>query len=125
MAAHIDRQTDLARAAAALLRAKPGFEVAVEPQSNIVCFRVDGNDALQLDLRRRLTEAGDHYVSTTEFRGKRWLRLALMNPATELKDIEALAAEIESLLHPAASPAHAGIVEFFMSNRHTSYSKDN
>lgn len=98
IAAFIDRQTALATDAARLLRAAPGFEVAVEPQSNIVCFRVAGPDGLQLDLRLRLTEAGRHYVSSTEFRGRRWLRLALMNPATDLSDIAALIEEIGRLL---------------------------
>ena len=98
LAAYVERQSDLAKAAAAFLRARPGFEVAVEPQSNIVCFRVDGDDALQLDLRRRLTETGTSYVSSTEFRGRRWFRLTLMNPATELADVETLVGEIEAML---------------------------
>ncbi len=98
MAAYVERQSDLAKAAAAFLRARPGFEVAAEPQSNIVCFRVDGDDALQLDLRRRLTENGNSYVSSTEFRGRRWLRLTLMNPATDMSDVETLAGEVEGML---------------------------
>ncbi len=97
VAAFIDRQTALAKAAADFLRAKPDLEVAVEPQSNIVCFRVDGGDDLQLSLRKRLTETGNHYISTTEFRGKRWLRLALMNPITTLGDIETMVGEIGQL----------------------------
>lgn len=113
IAAVIDRQTALARDAARLLRATPGFEVAVEPQSNIVCFRVAGPDGLQLDLRRRLTDAGRHYVSSTEFRGRRWLRLALMNPATELADIAALIAEIGLLLMPAGHPEQATVSPWF------------
>ncbi|MBF0374160.1 MAG: hypothetical protein HQL39_12170, partial [Alphaproteobacteria bacterium] len=100
LARFVDRQFDLAKAAARLLRARPGIEVAVEPEANIVCFRVEGDDARQLDIRRRLTARGEHYVSTAEFRGRRWLRLALMNPATELPDIESLLAEIESMRMP-------------------------
>ncbi len=103
IAAGIDRQTDLAHEATALLRAEPGIEVAVEPQSNIVCFRFDGPDALQIELRRRLTEAGDFYISTTEALGRRWLRLALMNPATELADVERLVARLRE--HLAATRA--------------------
>ncbi|WP_029009324.1 pyridoxal phosphate-dependent decarboxylase family protein [Azospirillum halopraeferens] len=101
VAAHVERQTALAAAAAERLRAQSGFTVAVEPQSNIVCFRVDGDDALQLRVRRILTEEGRHYVSSTEFRNRRWLRLALMNPATEIADIEALIAAIERIRSPA------------------------
>lgn len=96
MAAYIDRQFDLAKSAAAFLRAQPDVEVAVEPQSNIVCFRLAGSDALQIELRRRLVEDGRYYISTAEALGKRWLRLALMNPATELSDIEGLVHELVS-----------------------------
>ena len=98
MAAYIDRQSQLATDAAALLRASPGFEVAVEPQSNIVYFRVEGEDQTQLNLRKRLIEKGDWYVSSAEFRGKRWLRLALMSPETEITHIQALITEINRLL---------------------------
>ncbi|RAI33354.1 hypothetical protein CH338_22720, partial [Rhodoplanes elegans] len=81
----------------ARLRAEPGFEVAVEPESNIVCFRLDGPDALQMALRRRLVDDGAVYVSTAEALGRRWLRLALMNPATGMLDIEALIARLSAI----------------------------
>lgn len=97
LAAGIERQTDLATEAAALIRARPDFEVAAEPETNIVCFRLDGPDALQLELRRRLTEDGRFYISSTEALGRRWLRLALMNPATTLTDIGALLTELQRL----------------------------
>jgi hypothetical protein len=58
---------------------------------------VDGPDQLQLELRKRLLDLGDFYLTTTNFRGRRWLRLALMNPATELADIRLLVAEIREL----------------------------
>jgi L-2,4-diaminobutyrate decarboxylase len=93
----IERQTSLAEAAAGFLRARPGVEVAAEPQSNILCFRLDGPDELQLELRRRLTSDGAFYISTAEALGKRWLRLALMSPNTALADIEALIAELQRL----------------------------
>ncbi len=100
IARYVERQVELAQAAAELLRRAPGFEVAVRPESNIVCFRLAAGgdeDALQLELRRRLLERGRHYVSTAELRGRRWLRLAVMNPATELEDIERLVEEIREL----------------------------
>lgn len=102
MAAFIDRQTDLATQAAAFLRAQPDIAVAVEPESNIVCFRLGDDDAHQLALRKALIAAGRHYISTTEYQGRRWLRLALMNPATELSDIAALVAALRRLPGPQA-----------------------
>lgn len=106
VARFIDRQCDLAAEAAAFLASVPGFEVAVAPETNIVCFRVAGGDGLQLEVRRRLTEAGRHYISTAEAKGKRWLRLALMNPATEMADVRSLVDEIGE--HLAAIDRVAG-----------------
>lgn len=97
IAGDIERQTDLAREAAALLRSEPGIEVAVEPQTNIVCFRFEGSDDLQLELRRRLVATGDFYISSAEALGRRWLRLALMNPATGIDDIAALMRRLQEL----------------------------
>ena len=94
VAAHVERQVALGEAAAALLARQPGFEVAARPESNIVCFRVDGSDALQLELRRRLLAGGRHHVSSAEARGRRWLRLALMSPATDQAELERLVAAV-------------------------------
>ena len=97
IAGMIERQTDLAKAAADLLRAAPGVEVAVEPETNIVCFRVEGPDTLQLEIRKRLTRDGAFYISTAEALGRRWLRLAFMNPDTTLDDVSALLSEVVEL----------------------------
>lgn len=100
IAGYIDRQVALAKEAGAYLASTPGITLAVEPEFNIVCFRVEGNDGLQLEIRRRLLVHGDHYVTTTRLRGQRWLRLALMSPATEIDDIRRLV--IECLEHRSA-----------------------
>lgn len=97
LAAVIERQTDLAQAAAQLLRATPGIEVAVQPQTNIVCFRLEGSDGLQLAVLKRLTRDGAFYISTAEALGKRWLRLVLMNPDTTIDDIVELRTKVLDL----------------------------
>jgi L-2,4-diaminobutyrate decarboxylase len=75
--------------------------VAIEPETNVLCFRWENaDDAAQLAARTRLLQAGRWYISSTEFRGQRWLRLALMNPATRLEDIAALVTQLESLFQP-------------------------
>ncbi|SDP12441.1 L-2,4-diaminobutyrate decarboxylase [Filomicrobium insigne] len=98
IAATIERQTAFAQETAAYLRTEPEIEVAVEPQSNIVCFRFDGPDSLQLKLRRRLTESGNFYISTAEALGRRWLRIVFMNPSTNLNDVVALINELREYL---------------------------
>jgi len=96
LAVHVERQTALAREAAARLAREPGLEVAVAPESNIVCFRVAGDDGRQLEVRRRLLAGGRHYVSSAVFRGRRWLRLALMSPATDEAELERLVAAVQA-----------------------------
>ncbi len=96
LAAHVERQTALARAAAARLGREPGLEVAVAPESTIVCFRVEGSDERQLEVRRRLLAGGRHYVSSAVLRGRRWLRLALMSPATDEAELERLVAAVRA-----------------------------
>ncbi len=96
LAAHVERQTALAQAAAARLAREPGLEVGAAPESSIVCFRVDGSDERQLEVRRRLLAGGRHYVSSAVFRGRRWLRLALMSPATDAAELDRLAAAVNA-----------------------------
>lgn len=99
---YVERQSELAQAAAARIARVPGLELAVTPELNIVCFRASGSDARQLELRRRLVANGRHYISTASFRGRRWLRLALMSPSTELDDLDRLLDEVA--VHDAETP---------------------
>jgi L-2,4-diaminobutyrate decarboxylase len=72
-----------------LLGADPRFETAVEPESNIVCFRllskgIDGeeSDELHQKVRADVIASGDFYLVQTVLGGRVWLRTALMNPFT-------------------------------------------
>ncbi len=92
----------LARTFAERLRARPPFEVAVEPESNIVCFRLrppglaDAEvDALNAAIRRRIIGSGKFYIVQTVLRGRTWLRTALMNPFTRPEHLDALLDEVE------------------------------
>jgi L-2,4-diaminobutyrate decarboxylase len=89
LADYVEGRYALAQEAADLIEAHPRFTVAVEPESNIVCFRMtDKTDAAQLELRKKLLETGESYVSSTNYMGQRWLRFTFMNPATTLQDVE-------------------------------------
>ncbi len=97
VAEYLDGVVDLTHDAWRLISAQPDFECPVEPESNILCFRYTGSgddDALPIALRDALIASGEDYLSTTVFRGRRYLRMALMNPATAIADIEALLARI-------------------------------
>jgi L-2,4-diaminobutyrate decarboxylase len=68
------------------------------PETNILCFRIGEDDDIQLKIRVKLLQAGNFYISTTLYKGKRWLRLVFLNPSTTLKDIKRLTDEI-SIIH--------------------------
>jgi L-2,4-diaminobutyrate decarboxylase len=97
LARYVERQYDLAAEGYAYLRQQPDFECAVEPQANILCFRAAGTDQQQLWLRDQLICEGDFHISTTDFNGRRYLRLTFMNPDTTLEDVRRLVAAIRRL----------------------------
>ncbi|MBI5085952.1 MAG: DegT/DnrJ/EryC1/StrS family aminotransferase [Acidobacteria bacterium] len=69
----------------------PGVACPVEPQSNILCFRVPGDDATQLRVRDRLLAEGDFHLSTAMVGGRRHLRIVVTSPATTLAHLRRLA----------------------------------
>lgn len=94
---YLTRSFDLARRFAETIKSAPDFELAVEPEANIVCFRyapkiagADGRlagaptpealDALQLRIRRSVNERGTFYLVQTRLPAGLFLRSALMNP---------------------------------------------
>ena len=87
---YIERQWDLAIQTYEYIQQQPDYECAVRPQSNIVCFRIMGSDQEQLQIRDAMLAQGHFYLTSTSFRGKRYLRLALMNPDTTLEDMQRL-----------------------------------
>jgi L-2,4-diaminobutyrate decarboxylase len=90
LARHVEGLVQRAREAAEMIQGEDGFELAIRPETNILCFRIDGDDHIQLEIRRQLLERGDFYISSTLYKGRRWLRLVFMNPRTRLEDIEYL-----------------------------------
>lgn len=95
IARYLDDVVDLARHLAARLREAPDFELALEPECNIVCFRhrVGGgasDDETQERIRRRLLEDGRFYVVKTKLRGRTFLRCTIINPRTTRADLDAL-----------------------------------
>jgi L-2,4-diaminobutyrate decarboxylase len=78
----------VARDAYELLREQPGFSVPYEPETNIVCFRVPGDDAHQVALREALLADGDVHLSSAEIAGRRHLRLVVTAPATTRATLE-------------------------------------
>jgi L-2,4-diaminobutyrate decarboxylase len=97
MGDYVAAQYDKARRFHARIAALPSFECPYEPQSNILCFRHQGEDELQLHIRTQLMQRGDFHISSTEIRGRRYLRLSVMSPATTEETIDTLIAAIEEI----------------------------
>jgi L-2,4-diaminobutyrate decarboxylase len=98
---HVERLWELGGELAALVRESGDFELALEPECNIVCFRHhcpegEDSDAHQERIRGVVNASGDFYVVQTKLRGATWLRCALMNPATERSDLLAMLAALRS-----------------------------
>lgn len=104
-AEHIDHSFDLARAFAKLIRETADFEVATEPQANIVCFRYlqEGRpapDSVQAKIRERLVQDGRFYLVQTRLKQGLYLRVSLMNPLTTLADLAELLNQARLFTNP-------------------------
>jgi len=98
---HVERLWELGRELAGLVRESDDFELALEPECNIVCFRhrcppgVD-SDAHQERIRSAVNASGEFYVVQTKLRGVTWLRCALMNAATTRDDLLGMLAALRA-----------------------------
>ncbi|MDX2070452.1 MAG: pyridoxal-dependent decarboxylase [Haliscomenobacter sp.] len=106
-AAVVDQVYDLGQKFAKILAKRPNFELAMEPECNIVCFRVvkagvSDLNAFNQELRNRILEKGHFYIVQTTLRNKVYLRTSLMNPLTTEQDLTILLDELESLANTAA-----------------------
>lgn len=101
--AFVTRMYDLGAAFAKLIKARTDFELAIEPECNIVCFRYRGNhdpediNALNARIRKAIIEEGHFYIVQTQLRGETWLRVTLMNANTDEAVLTALLDKVEGL----------------------------
>lgn len=74
---------------------RPGFACAFTPQSNILCFRYGDGD--QERIRRRLLAEGRFHLSSAVVGERRWLRMVVMNEATDDETIAAMLDRIATM----------------------------
>lgn len=99
--ANIEVLHDLARRFAEIITARSQWELALQPESNIVCFRYcfpQQINVLNQQLRKRLLEDGSFYIVQTMLRGDTFLRVSLMNPLTSETDLLALLEKMEEMV---------------------------
>ena len=91
----IDRQAALTRAFAEKIAASSDFELAHEPELNIICYRHRTAD--NVALRQRVVEDGRFYIVGTKLGETYWLRSTIMNPLIEESDFDRLLDHLRSL----------------------------
>lgn len=95
---YLQRMLALTQTFARMIRESEDFELAIEPQVNIVCFRYRGRgsreqqNALQARLRRTAIESGGFYLVQTQLDGVVWLRTTVIHPLTDAARLEGLLA---------------------------------
>lgn len=94
---YIDYTHDLARNFAQLIESQDDFELAIQPESNIVCFRYKTSaktdselNKIQKEIRKKIVQSGNFYLVQTDLNGITYLRVSLMNPLTKISDLENL-----------------------------------
>jgi L-2,4-diaminobutyrate decarboxylase len=86
---------DRARSFAQMINQRPGFTSPFPLHSNIVCFQYKPDEYDQLKLRNQLVKTEKFYISSTEIRGIRYLRIVLMHLETSTSTFTAMLDEIE------------------------------
>lgn len=89
---NVDTLYDLGRQFAALIKEQEDMELALEPSSNIVCFRfipAKGDiDEVNRQIAGELLRDGTYYSVSRLVRGNFYLRVTLMNPLTGKAELQ-------------------------------------
>lgn len=94
---YVTRQYNLAREFAEVLDQSDDFELAIFPDSNIVCFRYipdyqsnNQEDISELNrkIRKDIFQKGDFYLVQTQLNDDLYLRVSLMNSLTTINDLK-------------------------------------
>jgi glutamate/tyrosine decarboxylase-like PLP-dependent enzyme len=85
-----DHLCDTARLLHDAIEEREDFENLHRPESNILCFRYRGSDALNRELRPRYNKEGTGWITATVLDGRPVLRVTMMNPRTGDAHVRAL-----------------------------------
>jgi L-2,4-diaminobutyrate decarboxylase len=84
----MEHVTDLTRYLYDVVAASGDFEPMHIPDFNIFCFRHRSDDATNAELRERLIRSGQAWITSTLLKGRRVLRVTMINPRTERGDVD-------------------------------------
>jgi L-2,4-diaminobutyrate decarboxylase len=99
---YMDVTHGLAQQLVQLIQKEKKIELALMPQSNIVCFRYKDEKIANLNqfntkIRQKLLEKGHFYIVQTTLRAVVYLRVSLMNPLTSGKDLKDLLVAVKQI----------------------------
>ena len=98
---HIRRHVELALKFLGWLKADARFEVMAPAPLNLVCFRLQADNATNEELMHRLNRSGKIYLTHTKLNGKFTLRMSIGQSNTEARHIAAawqlIQQEVEAL----------------------------
>lgn len=100
---YVASRYDLTRRLHDMLSRQPGVTCLYPPESNILCFRLEGAD--QVAVRDGLLAQGRLHIGTTTINGNRHLRVVLMSPHTDESTLDEL---VRGVVGAGASPFHPG-----------------
>jgi L-2,4-diaminobutyrate decarboxylase len=88
---------------AQLIKENEHFELLIQPETNIVCFRLCPKEvspselnALNEQIRNFILTDGEYYIVQTIIDGKLWLRVTLSNPLTSENELRGLIQKIQT-----------------------------
>ncbi len=99
---YVNQCYDMAKNFADMIKREKTMELAVEPDSNIVCFRIVSEDKQSMDdlnmkIRDQLLKDGRFYIVQTRLKGEVYLRVSLMNPFTSINDLSQLVINLKEI----------------------------
>ena len=103
--ANVTQLYDMGANFAKLIEEEPNFELALQPMSNIVCFRylkpglnTENLNELNVKIRQALLEDGEFYIVQTKLKGIQYMRITVMNPFTKTEHFKSLIEKIKYLV---------------------------
>ncbi|MCD7777052.1 MAG: pyridoxal-dependent decarboxylase [Clostridiales bacterium] len=96
---NVDRLFDLGKQFAEMIKSQNDMEIALEPKSNIVCFRylpkTGSADIINKKIAEELLRDGSFYVVSTAVKNSFYLRVTIMNPLTTADNLADLLTKIK------------------------------
>jgi len=89
---YVTKMYDLAEKFGQILEEVPDFDLAIKPQSNIICFRyitkgVSDINELQKQIRKNIHDKESFYIAKTRLKNETYLRCIIINPLTTEYDL--------------------------------------